>query len=237
MFESADFIADFAHHDATAGRYVLGPPLKTVSENTDPRTSRNGTFELTYWRFGLRVALAWLTRLGLPVNQKWTDVLENLSCAATQEGKYLLQEDMTDTFTKWNWEHPAVTGALGALPGDEIDPGIMKTTVEHIMSVWQWDRVWGWDFPMVAMCAARSGRPDLAIDAFFLTSIKNNYNPGGHNYQRPSLPLYLPGNGGLLAAIAMMAAGWEHAPKPTRDCPGFPEIGWKVRHEGLKPIF
>jgi len=42
------------------------------------------------------------------------------------------------------------------------------------------------------------------------------------------------GNGGLLAAVAMMAAGWEGG--PGRSAPGFPANGrWDVRHEGLIP--
>ena len=49
---------------------------------------------------------------------------------------------------------------------------------------------------------------------------KNRYLPNGHNWQRPNLPCYLPGNGGLLYAVAMMAAGWQGAPARTR--PVFP---------------
>ncbi len=43
---------------------------------------------------------------------------------------------------------------------------------------------------------------------------------------------YFPGNGGLLYAVAMMAAGWDGA--PAGDAPGFPEKGWVVRSEGLR---
>jgi len=44
---------------------------------------------------------------------------------------------------------------------------------------------------------------------------------------------YLPGNAGLLYAVAMMAAGWDGAPDP--HAPGFPDDGsWNVRYEGLK---
>jgi len=44
---------------------------------------------------------------------------------------------------------------------------------------------------------------------------------------------YLPGNGGLLYAAAMMAAGWDGAPQ--RHAPGFPADGsWVVKWEGLK---
>jgi hypothetical protein len=37
------------------------------------------------------------------------------------------------------------------------------------------------------------------------------------------LPLYLPGNGGLLSAVAMMTAGWDGC--PDRPAPGFPDNG------------
>ena len=86
---------------------------------------------------------------------------------------------------------------------------------------------------MAAMAAARAGRPDLAVDALFIPSAKNTYSIAGHNYQRPNLPLYLPANGGLLAAVAMMAAGRDGAPS---DAPGFPKTGWVVRHEGFQKM-
>jgi hypothetical protein len=38
--------------------------------------------------------------------------------------------------------------------------------------------------------------------------------------------VYLPGNGALLVATAMMAAAWN----------GFPAKSWRVRHEGLLPL-
>ena len=61
---------------------------------------------------------------------------------------------------------------------------------------------------------------------------KNRYLPNGHNYQRPNLPCYLPGNGGLLYAVAIMAAGWRAAPR-AHD-PGFPaDSSWTVHWENL----
>jgi len=84
------------------------------------------------------------------------------------------------------------------------------------------------------MTAARLGEPGIAVDALLLETQKNKYLPNGHNYQRPGLHLYLPGNGGLLTAVALMAAGWENGPAdPT---PGFPKQGWNVRMEGLKRV-
>ena len=83
------------------------------------------------------------------------------------------------------------------------------------------------------MTAARVGEPEKAVDALFLESPKNRYLANGHNYQSARLPLYLPGNGGLLSAVAMMAAGWDGG--PDRPAPGFPDNGkWKVRWEGLQ---
>jgi protein-glucosylgalactosylhydroxylysine glucosidase len=64
---------------------------------------------------------------------------------------------------------------------------------------------------------------------------KNTYLTNGHNYQDERLPLYLPGNGGLLHAVAAMVAGWDGAPK--RANPGFPANGkWRIRSEGLLPV-
>ena len=230
--ETAAFMASFAAWDEASRRFVLGPPMKAVSENTDPRATRNAAFELTYWRFGLRVAQEWRERLGQPRQAEWDRVLEALAPLPQADGLYLFQEGMTDTYTHWNWEHPALAGICGVLPGDGVDAATHRRTVERVMQVWQWDRCWGWDFPMMAMSAARAGRPDLAVDALFLTSKKNTYSASGHNYQRPNLPLYLPGNGGLLAAVAMMAAGWDGGSEGP--APGFPADGWVVRHEGLQ---
>jgi hypothetical protein len=85
------------------------------------------------------------------------------------------------------------------------------------------------------MTAARCGEPELAVDALLMDVPKNRYLNNGHNYQQVILPAYLPGNGGLLTAVAMMAAGWNGA--PTIKAPGFPRNGkWIVKYEGLRPL-
>jgi hypothetical protein len=233
VFDTAEFLASFAVLDPKSGRYMLGPPMKTVSENTPTRTTKNPTFELAYWRFGLRIAQQWRQRLGMAPHPKWADVLERLCPLPVQDGLYLMQEGMTDTYTHWNWEHPALLGAYGMQPGDGVDPQIMRRTVRRVMQVWQWDRAWGWDFPMAAMAAARCGEPELAIEALMIKSPKNRYLPNGHVYQRPNLTAYLPANGGLLSAIAMMSAGWTGG--PAHHAPGFPRDGkWSVKWEDLR---
>ena len=231
--DTAQFMASYAFRDPSRNQYVLGPPLKTVSENADPLTTVNPTFELAYWRFGLRVAQTWRERLGLAREPHWNEVLRGLAPLPVQDGVYLMQEGMTDTYTKWNWEHPALLGAFGVQPGDGVDLSIMRRTVRQVIEGWQWARTWGWDFPMAAMAAARVGEPELAIRALLIDVPKNRYSPNGHNFQREGLTAYLPGNGGLLSALGMMASGWTDGPR--HPAPGFPADGkWKVRCEGLR---
>ena len=124
----------------------------------------------------------------------------------------------------------SMLAALGVLSGTMVDPAVMRRTLDKVFQVWHWPDTWGWDYPMVAMTAARLGQPERAVEALMIDSVKNTWLANGHNYQRPNLPLYLPGNGGLLAAAALMAAGWQNG--PPDPVPGFPR-NWNVRHEGL----
>jgi hypothetical protein len=82
---------------------------------------------------------------------------------------------------------------------------------------------------MMAMTACRLGRFDDAVNLLLMDNPKNTYMPNGHNRQSGSgtLPLYLPGNGGLLIAAAMLAAGFG---KKTGS--SFPN-GFTVNSEGL----
>jgi hypothetical protein len=221
---SAEFMASFAV--LRDGRYVLGPPVIPAQENHDARTTWNPTFELVYWRQALSIAQKWRMRLGLPPEPKWEDVRRRLSALPVRDGVYLAHENCPQTFTEKNRDHPSMLAALGVLQGETVDRETMRRTLRRVMREWKWTDTWGWDFPMVAMTAARLGEPDTAIDALFMDSPKNLWLPNGHNWQRANLPLYLPGNGGLLAATAMMACAWN----------GFPRAKWKVRWEGLRPL-
>jgi len=232
VFESATFMAAFAMPDPATGGYSLDGPLKTVPEN-NPSNIRNPIFELAYWRFGLEVAQQWRERLGLKRDPQWDAVLHGLPALPEQDGVYLFADNATDTYTRWNWEHPSLIGIKGMLPGEGVDPIKMRATVRKVMDTWQWDKCWGWDFPMMAMAAARSGEPKLAIDVLFHASPKNGFDARGLSTGGP-FP-YFPSNGGLLAAVAMMAAGWDGA--PARHAPGFPDDGsWDVRYENLNPL-
>jgi hypothetical protein len=224
VFETADFLASFAALEGD--RFVLGPPMKSVPENTEAAATKNPTFELAYWRFGLSVAQTWRQRLGITPNAKWRDVLNRLSPLPTENGRYLMMEAMPDTYTHWNWEHPSLLGVYGMQPGEEVDRETMRRSLRKVLDVWQWDRCWGWDFPMAAMTAAKLGEGELAIRALMIDSPKNRYLPNGHVNQGPGLTAYLPANGGLLATVAMMA-----------NAGAFPRDGkWAVRAEGFSRL-
>jgi hypothetical protein len=76
---------------------------------------------------------------------------------------------------------------------------------------------------MVAMTAARLGLKEKTVEALLMPIRTNTYLKNGHNFQDQRLTLYLPGNGGFLAALALIAT--ENA---------FPE-GWQVKVEGIVP--
>jgi hypothetical protein len=237
VFDTARFMASYATWDEATQRYVLGPVLQCAQERFPKTATLNPTFELTYWRWGLETAQKWRERLGLPRDEHWDHVLEHLARPLVVDGKYAFAETAPDSYTnpRWNDDHPAVLAALGMLPGPGIDPPTMRRTLHWVHDNWNWPSTWGWDYPMVAMCAARLGEPELAVDALLMDTPKNIYRANGHNYQRPGLSVYLPGNGGLLTAAAMMAAGWDGA--PDRHAPGFPDDGsWQVRYENLRPM-
>ena len=230
VMRTAEFMAAFAVE--RNGRYVLGPPVIPAQENHPARETWNPTFELAYWKQALGIAQAWRQRLGLERVAKWDDVRRRLSAPTVMDGVYLAHENCPQTFTARNRDHPSMLYACGMLQGEGIDRDAMRRTLRKVFDVWRWEDTWGWDFPAVAMTAARLGQPELAVDALFLESPKNAWRANGHNWQRANLPVYLPGNGALLAAAAMMAAGWQGS--PAEPAPGFPKKGWSVRCEGIQ---
>ena len=176
VFETALFMESYVNFEEKNKRYVLGPALIPAQENHEPQITLNPTFELEYWAFGLRTANEWRRRLGLGINNKWEEIADNLKLPV-KDGLYLAHENCPDTFTLFNEDHPSMLGALGILPGTKADPEIMLNTLRKVLDSWQMDEVWGWDFPMMAMTAARLGRPDLAIDALLHDSPKMNISP------------------------------------------------------------
>jgi hypothetical protein len=235
VLETAEFMASFAQFNATDSLYHLCQPLIPAQEIFPAAKTNDPPFELAYWRYALDLAQQWRTRAGLEPDPTWQDVIEKLAPLPRHNGYYLPAAGAVEAYTNDDnrRDHPVVTGAYGVLPlTEKIDTAIMANTFDEIMGRWNWETTWGWDYPMLAMCAARLGKPEKAIDALLMDVQKNTYLENGHNYQDQRLRLYLPGNGGLLTAVAMMAAGWDGA---SGDAPGFPKDGkWNVRWEGLR---
>ncbi|TLM83430.1 hypothetical protein FDW83_10325 [Pseudarthrobacter sp. NamE2] len=230
VFETAGFMASFAC--PTDRGFELGPPLVPAQESYESTrgTASNPTFELAYWQWALRVAGTWRERLGLPPREEWRTVADGMVRPKVRDGVYAAID--VEPFTI-RTDHPSMLCALGVVPQtDVIDPDIMRATLADVFADWDWDSTWGWDYPVMAMTAARLEDPETAVDALLLDAAKNVVLPNGHNRQTDSLPLYLPGNGGLLSAVALMAAGWDGGPE--RHAPGFP-AHWTVAWEGLVP--
>ena len=235
--ETAEFMYSFATYDTLDGRYILKGAIP-AQETLRAAETVNPPFELSYWHYAMQVAQQWRERRGLQRNLQWDEMIDKLSpLAYNEDGLYLAAETATDTYkdVRFTSDHMAVLGSVGILPMNKlIREDYMKNTLHWIWDNWNWGKTWGWDYPMTAMNAARMGEPEKAVGALLMDKRTNTYLVNGHNYQDGRLRIYLPGNGGLLTAVAMMCAGWDGC---TEKNPGFPKDGtWNVRWEGLKPM-
>lgn len=104
-------------------------------------------------------------------------------------------------------------GPLGAA-GAVLDIDVMNATVAATAALWDWNctraNVWGWDAAWLANAMSRLGWDPVATAEVVMLPARHNgfaryngYNTGGHG----GLAAYLPGNGGLLHSIALMASG------------------------------
>lgn len=225
---TADFMADFA--EERNGVFVLPPPLIPAQESylADRATVTNPTFEIAYWAWGLRVANEWRARLGIPTDDRWDLVARNMAAPALlEDGTYAAIATAPHLIRK---DHPSMLMALGWLPDTgTVEPSAMGATLAGVFEQWDLQSSWGWDFPVMAMTAAHLGDVDFALDALLWPSPKNRFLTNGHNPQMPGfLTLYLPANGGLLAAIAHITAAIEAG----ADLPD----GWQMTSEGLHVV-
>jgi hypothetical protein len=227
VVSTAEFMKSFIQRQDT--RFVLGPPYIPAQERHDPKMVLNAAFELEYFRWGLRKADEWLERLG--EQGHYSEIAENLSLPAIKDGVYIAHANCPDTFDKQVFysDHPSMLAMYGVLDSDKIDCGIMSATLDKVLSRWDKNTFYGWDFPMMAMTACRLGRYKDAVEILLTDSPKNAWLENGHNRMTGdnALPLYLPGNGGLLLATAMMAAGYG-----DKKGSSFPE-GFVVNAEGI----
>ena len=246
---TAAFMANFISYDKKTGLYHL-KGATAMQETMSKDFSYDHPFELAYWQYGLNIANLWRERQGKERNAQWDHIITHLSPLPEQDGIYTagLPSISLDTFVeKSRSDHPAVLGASGLLPTPPNYPNHptppytllyniekMTQTLDWVMQNWNWQTTWGWDYGMIAMAAARLGEPETALKALLIDTQKNTYLKNGHNFQTADrLRCYLPGNGALLTAVAMMCAGWDGCKEPLN--PGFPKDGrWDVRWEGIQ---
>lgn len=261
---TAVFMADFAQQCAPREGKIKLFGQTAMQESMSKDFSYNHPFEQAYWHYGLSVAQKWRERQGLERNAEWDAIIRNMAPLAEKDGIYTAGEPLKpfnasakqegfdpfiaaaqvgskdiseeDFYLKCRSDHPAVLGACGLLPATPLyDKQKMVKTLNWVMDNWNWPTTWGWDYGMVAMCAARLGETNTALNALLIDKQKNTYLKNGHNFQEPKrLRLYMPGNGALLTAVAMMCAGWDGT---TEHNPGFPKDGkWNVRWEGFQKM-
>ena len=250
VFETADCLASMVWLDPRRGHYVLGPPLWIAQEIYDQATSQNPSFELAYWRWALVTAQQWRERLGLPRDARWDDVISRLAPLPEKDGKYVALESHPDTWDNIDsrHDHPEMLGPLGILPGGpDVDRATMARTLDAVLTSWDWEtKIWGWDYPMIAMTAARLGRPETAVEILMREGPNNRYLATGHCPQRSDekmpkdpppgarkreIATYMPAHGAFLAAVGLMLAGWDGS---EGEFPGFPKDGtWTIQAEGL----
>ncbi|HEY3839020.1 MAG TPA: hypothetical protein VGL72_20745, partial [Bryobacteraceae bacterium] len=229
VFETADYMATFVDYDAQRKQYVLGPGVASADEkHTDYAHNLNPTMEVGYWKWALQTAQQWRIRLGMAPDQEWQKVIDHLVAPAVRNGIYPALEIPAETTPS-----TMTTFLLGALPGRNIDPEAMRNTLHAVSRSRGPQNAVTWGTAMMAMCAARLGETDRAIQLLDGPFETNPFRPSGYTVRRPDqTPMYMPANGGWLTAVAMMAAGWDGN---TARAPGFPK-DWKVRFEDLLPM-
>ena len=209
IIETAEFIKSFIHWEEN--RYVLGPPFIPAQERHDPKIVLNAPFETEYFRWCLIKADEYISLLG--DQKRYGDIIEKISLPPQKDGLYIAHENCPNTFTEFPFytDHPSMLAMYGVLNSDRIDKEILSVTLDKVLSVWEKETFYGWDFSMMAMTACRLGRHSEAIELLLMDSPKNTWLKNGHNKQTgdDALSLYLPGNGGFLLAAAMLLAGFD----------------------------
>ncbi|KAK4618449.1 hypothetical protein CLAFUR0_11938 [Fulvia fulva] len=231
LFQTAEFMADYAYWNQSTSRFDLGPPIYPVSENTNPNMTINAAFELAYWRFGLGVAIEWQKRQSKPVLDHWERVYSNLAPLPVSDDTYVIYEGIPDMWNNSTYteDHPSMLGLYGWLPPQQgFNISVMENTYQHVLHRWNLSYSYGWDFPMLSMSAARLGHVDQSVD--FLLDAGFEFDDAGYPIGGARVPTpYMPASASLLWAMAFLAGGWDGDMGSK-----FPDE-WKVEVEGFQP--
>ena len=158
--QTARFMHSYPSLRAETGLLHLGTPMACAEEGGEalgscgpgcaedaPNHVYDGVFELSYWRYGLRLANVWRARQGLPMNASWADTARRLARLPTVKDPnasaggsanallYNFHAGCTDPYSTlasnktaipnpWGQycpvlqSHPQMVGAYGLVPGE-----------------------------------------------------------------------------------------------------------------------
>jgi hypothetical protein len=164
---TADFMADYAAppplgRGGDPKELWLGPPTDGAEEGNDKPETWNPTFELTYWRLGLKIACEWRKRAGLPAKSAWLKVLETLATPtvlpayAPGSRAYAINANCygfpvaNESVPHSRWgktrcsgaykSHPMMIAAHGMINGAAVEPpldmAVMNTTLQLSIEGW-----------------------------------------------------------------------------------------------------
>lgn len=227
--QSALCLVDLLRPDGD--RLGLAEPLVGAQERHVAQRAnlQDPAFELAYTAWALDIADRWRHLRGARNAGELRRIARRLHSPLTAEGQLRTFRagpamDRSD--------HPSHLLAYGMVPPTGTIPAdAASRALDDVLAGWDWDSTWGWDYPALAMTAARLQRPETAVDALLLPTVKNRMDAAGHFPQRTGLPAYLPANGGTLIAVALMAAGWDDGPPR----PGLPPA-WGARVDGVAAL-
>ncbi len=224
VLKTGDGIVSFFSYNAQKKQYYLGNYQIPAQEAYDAATVINPTFELAYFYFGLTKVQEWRKRLAMPPDAEIDKILNAYPPLPTHDGVYIGHENAPDTYTKYNRDHFSMLMVLGFLPQQKIvDKQTVARTFEKVLQTWNFSKTWGWDYAVLAMTASKLGLYDKTVEMLLKESPQNIWRNNGNNSYNNDLSVYLPGNGAVLSAIAMM----------VKDN-SFPKNGkWNVKTEGF----
>jgi len=219
---TVEYMVDFLTPDPKTGIYHIQLNMgrgEWGSSTDNPQV-------LAFWHWGIEQGQIWRERMGKKRNPDWDKVLSHLAVFPVKDSIYVNE----------NGQPMRLGGILGLMPPSKAVT--LETAIRTQARIKESliGRPFGgggggagWGAGMSAVGLAKMGDPKGAVESL-LGGLGTAYEMNGVN--RGLGGSYLPTNGALLYAVAVMAAGWEGAPE--RNAPGFPDDGtWVVKWEGL----
>lgn len=178
--------------------YYLDYPLIPACECYDPLTTFSPIFEVEYFCYVLDLANSY--GYGTAVSR---DIVNKAVKPKVIASCYEGHINTNETYIKFNKDHPLPIMAYSFFKSKRLDRNVVLNSLNKINETWNFNSLWGWDFPSLALAYYNLGYKDKAIKMLLADYSKNTYLKNGHNMQKPEeeiLPLYLPGNGAFLIA-------------------------------------